>query len=44
LYNIGILDGKMVLNSRRLFNTIINVILLVSMNKIVQMMNDGRGI
>ena len=27
-----------------LFNTVINVILLVSMNKIVQNMNEGKGI
>jgi putative aldouronate transport system permease protein len=45
VYKIGLLDGNYGFSTAvGLFNTIINVILLVSMNKIVQKMNDGRGI
>jgi basic membrane protein A len=41
----GLLDGDYGFSTAvGLFNTIINVILLVSMNKIVQRMNEGKGI
>jgi putative aldouronate transport system permease protein len=43
-YKKGLLDGDYGFSTAvGLFNTIINVILLVSMNKVVQNMNDGKG-
>ena len=45
VYKKGLLDGDYGFSTALgLFNTVINVILLVSMNKIVQRMNDGKGI
>ncbi len=45
VYKKGLLDGDYGFSTAvGLFNTIINVILLVSMNKIVQRMNEGKGI
>lgn len=45
VYKKGILDGDYGFSTAvGLFNTVINVILLVSMNKIVQRMNEGKGI
>mgnify|MGYP000963772173 CR=1 FL=1 len=45
VYKVGLLDGNYGFSTAvGLFNTIINVILLISMNKIVQKMNDGKGI
>lgn len=45
VYKRGILDGDYGFSTAvGLFNTIINVILLVSMNAIVKKMNDGKGI
>ena len=43
-YKKGLLDGDYGFSTAvGLFNTIINVILLITMNKIVQNMNDGKG-
>ena len=43
-YKKGLLDGDYGFSTAvGLFNTVINVILLVSMNKVVQNMNDGKG-
>ena len=45
VYKVGLLDGNYGFSTAvGLFNTVINVILLISMNKIVQKMNDGKGI
>jgi len=45
VYKKGLLDGDYGFSTAvGLFNTVINVILLVSMNKIVQGMNEGKGI
>ena len=45
VYKKGILDGDYGFSTAvGLFITVINVILLVSMNKIVQRMNEGKGI
>ena len=45
VYKKGILDGDYGFSTAvGLFNTVINVILLISMNKIVQRMNEGKGI
>ena len=45
VYKKGLLDGDYGFSTAvGLFNTIINVILLVTMNKIVQSMNEGKGI
>ena len=45
VYKKGLLDGDYGFSTAvGLFNTVINVILLVSMNKIVQRMNEGKGI
>ena len=45
VYKKGLLDGDYGFSTAvGLFNTVINVILLVSMNKIVQNMNEGKGI
>ena len=43
-YKKGLLDGDYGFSTAvGLFNTVINVILLVSMNKVVQSMNEGKG-
>ncbi len=45
VYKKGLLDGDYGFSTAvGLFNTIINVILLVSVNKIVEKMNDGKGL
>lgn len=45
VYKKGLLDGDYGFSTAvGLFNTVINVILLVVVNKIVQKMNDGKGI
>lgn len=45
VYKKGILDGDYGFSTAvGLFNTVINVILLVSMNAIVRRMNEGKGI
>ncbi len=45
VYKIGLLNGDYGFSTAvGLFNTIINVILLISMNKIVERMNDGATI
>ncbi len=45
VYKKGLLDGDYGFSTAvGLFNTVINVILLISMNKIVQGMNEGKGI
>lgn len=43
-YKKGLLDGDYGFSTAvGLFNTVINVILLISMNKVVQSMNEGKG-
>ena len=45
VYKKGLLDGDYSFSTAvGLFNTIINVILLIAVNKIVEKMNDGQGI
>ena len=45
VYKKGLLDGDYGFSTAvGLFNTIINVILLVAVNKIVQRMNEGKGL
>ena len=45
VYKKGLIDGDYGFSTAvGLFNTVINVILLVSMNAIVKKMNDGKGI
>lgn len=45
VYKKGLLDGDYGFSTAvGLFNTVINVILLVSVNKIVEKMNDGKGL
>lgn len=45
VYKKGLLDGSYSFSTAvGLFNTIINVILLVVVNKIVEKMNDGKGL
>ena len=45
VYKKGLLDGDYGFSTAvGLFNTVINVILLVSMNTIVKKMNDGKGV
>ena len=45
VYKKGLLDGDYGFSTAvGLFNTVINVILLIVVNKIVQKMNDGKGI
>ena len=45
VYKKGLLDGDYGFSTAvGLFNTIINVILLISVNKIVEKMNDGKGL
>jgi putative aldouronate transport system permease protein len=45
VYKKGLLDGDYGFSTAvGLFNTVINVILLISMNKIVEHMNEGKGI
>ena len=45
VYKKGLLDGDYGFSTAvGLFNTVINVILLITVNKIVQKMNDGKGL
>ena len=45
VYRKGLIDGNFSFSTAvGLFNTIINVILLLSVNKIVAKMNDGQGL
>ena len=45
VYKKGLLDGDFSFSTAvGLFNTVINVILLITVNKIVSKMNDGKGI
>ena len=45
VYKKGLLDGDYSFSTAvGLFNTIINVILLISVNKIVERMNEGKGL
>ena len=45
VYTKGLLDGDYGFSTAvGLFNTVINVVLLISMNAIVKKMNDGKGI
>ena len=45
VYKKGLIDGDYSFSTAvGLFNTVINVILLISMNAIVKKMNDGKGI
>ena len=45
VYKKGLLDGDYSFSTAvGLFNTVINVILLISVNKIVEKMNDGQGL
>lgn len=45
VYKKGLIDGDYGFSTAvGLFNTVINVILLISMNSIVKKMNEGKGI
>ena len=45
VYKNGLLDGDYSFSTAvGLFNTVINVILLIAVNKIVEKMNDGKGL
>lgn len=45
VYKKGLIDGDYGFSTAvGLFNTVINVILLIAVNKIVKKMNDGKGI
>ena len=45
VYKRGLVDGDYSFSTAvGLFNTVINVILLVAVNKIVAKMNDGQGL
>ena len=45
VYKKGLLDGDYSFSTAvGLFNTVINVILLITVNKIVEKMNDGKGL
>ena len=45
VYKLGLIQGDFGFSTAvGLFNTVINVILLISMNSIVKRMNDGKGI
>ena len=44
VYKVGLLDGDYGFSTAvGLFNTVINVILLISMNQVVKKLNDGKG-
>jgi putative aldouronate transport system permease protein len=44
VYKVGLLDGNYGFSTAvGLFNTVINVILLIAMNEVVKKMNDGKG-
>lgn len=45
MYKQGLINGDYSFSTAvGLFNTVINVILLISMNAVVKKMNDGKGI
>ena len=45
VYKKGLLDGDYGFSTAvGLFNTVINIIMLISMNTIVKKMNEGKGI
>lgn len=45
VYKKGLLDGDYSFSTAvGLFNTIVNVILLIAVNKVVAKMNDGKGL
>ena len=45
VYKKGLIDGDYSFSTAvGLFNTVINVILLIAVNKIVAKMNDGQGL
>jgi putative aldouronate transport system permease protein len=45
VYKKGLLDGDYGFSTAvGLFNTVINIVLLISMNSIVKRMNEGKGI
>ena len=45
MYKLGLIQADFGFSTAvGLFNTVINVILLISMNAIVKKMNDGKGI
>ena len=45
VYKKGLLDGDYGFSTAvGLFNTVINIVLLISMNAIVKKMNEGKGI
>jgi putative aldouronate transport system permease protein len=45
VYKKGLLDGNYSYSTAvGLFNTVINLILLVVVNKVVEKMNDGQGL
>ena len=45
VYKKGLLDGDYSFSTAvGLFNTVINVVLLIAINKIIAKMNDGKGI
>ncbi|MBQ1473172.1 MAG: sugar ABC transporter permease [Lachnospiraceae bacterium] len=45
VYNKGLIDGNYSYSTAvGLFNTVINVVLLLTVNKIVEWMNDGQGL
>ena len=45
VYKKGLLDGDYSFSTAvGLFNTVINVILLIAVNKVVAKMNDGQGL
>ena len=45
VYKQGLINGDYSFSTAvGLFNTVINVILLISMNAVVKKMNDGKGI
>ena len=44
VYKVGLLDGDYGFSTAvGLFNSVINVILLISMNQVVKKLNDGKG-
>ena len=44
-YKKGLIDGNYSYSTAvGLFNTVINVVLLLTVNKIVEWMNDGQGL
>ena len=45
VYKKGLLDGNYSYSTAvGLFNTVINLVLLITVNKVVEKMNDGQGL